>query len=98
MKLFPGVARFVCHVLFLGGFKGHIGVNDCGNGACDTTFDNPHVCVNRKLAGDSQNKELCQPPSVLDLYKKDSSDFKMFLKGLKVLALSSGCDGSTMLR
>lgn len=80
MKLFPGAARFVCHVFFLGSFKGHIGVNNCGNGACDRTLDNHHVCVNKNLAGHSQNKEWQQQLTVLDLLKK----IKMFLKGLNV--------------
>lgn len=73
VKLFPGCARLLRHVLhlssvlFLAGFKGHIGVNDCGNGACDTLLYNSPVCVNRNLAEDSQDDELHWYPTVIDL-------------------------------
>lgn len=54
-------------MLFLACFKGHISVTDCANGACDTLLDNSHVCVKRNLAENSQNDELHQFPTVLDL-------------------------------
>lgn len=82
-------------MLFLAGFKGHISVNDCGNGAGDTLLDKFHVCVKRNLAEDTQNDELHQFPTVLDLSRNILSDSGMFLKGLKGLTLCSSCDDSS---